>query len=147
MSTTAERKQWRDENLKMVTDALHEARYQATAIFEAPAGTRGGSIEIWTGPGKVPVIGVQLYPEDMGFELLAALTDEQDMRKVVKVLEWATTPGEGFGRFAGRPTSTDLCEHNVTIADGCGECLRGVQAGLRAQALRPAVHGTDLESA
>ena len=94
MSTVEERKQWNQENITQVLRTLSQAGYRAGAIFEAPAGTSGGSVEMWVGPGRVPVIGLQLYAEDMGFELLVPLTGDQNMAKVVRTLEWATTRPE-----------------------------------------------------
>src|SRR5262245_41960681 len=89
MKPNSERQKWNQENLQQVTDVLVEAGYRSGTLFTElrPSST----IEMWVGPGRVPVSGVQRYADDMGFELLAPLTTEMKMDDVVGALREATS--------------------------------------------------------
>ena len=82
-----QRKQWNDENLHQVVETLIAAQYQCGRQMKDKDGTR---VEFWIGPGIRPVIVVQVYAQDMGFELLTPLTTEQKMTDVIEVLKQAT---------------------------------------------------------
>ena len=78
-----EQKDWNDANIKQVVNALTAAHYHCGSEMRGP----NGRIEFWIGGGTVPVILLQVYAQDMGFELWKPLTTAQDMREVITDLK------------------------------------------------------------
>ena len=77
------------ENIKAVTDVLIAARYRSSASLGSDDGNPG-MVEFWTGPGKVPVIVLQTYPDDNGFELWVPIAQTNDMSDTLYALRDAT---------------------------------------------------------
>jgi hypothetical protein len=84
-----EKKTRNDENIRQVIDTLTAANYHCGKVFHA-AYKHPGKIELWVGPGRIPVIALQYYGNDDGFEVLAPMTHSNRMDETLSALEIAT---------------------------------------------------------
>jgi len=82
-----EKKQRNDENIQRVIDALVNANYRAGITMRGC----GHSLELWVGPGRIPVIAVQYYSNDDGFELYIPITQSNRMDETLAALRDATS--------------------------------------------------------
>ena len=95
LSAHPERVAWNQENMKRVTGVLRGAGYHPGAFYRstisgcnaAPAGE--ASIEFWIGPGAVPVIALQTYADDTGFDILTPLSNSNMMDVIIEALNEA----------------------------------------------------------
>ena len=83
MKRNSERKKWNDENIKRVTDALIDANYRSTALYSS-SGT--ATIEIWVGPGSAPILALQRYDDDMGFDVWKPVSQSNLMDDMIREL-------------------------------------------------------------
>lgn len=77
-----------DENIKAIKDRLYEAGYQCIGNMHGAGNS--GDIEFFAGPGRVPVIAVQIYAEDHGVEVWAPLSQSNRMDDTLGALKAAT---------------------------------------------------------
>jgi hypothetical protein len=85
-----DKKTWNAENVKQIVDVLTGANYRCCGLFTASG---HGVIEMWIGPGSVPVIGLQLHANDDGFEVWTPLVQSIRMDETVAALRAATGVG------------------------------------------------------
>jgi hypothetical protein len=78
-----ERKNWHEENLKKVTDALFEMGARSLAQVKGP--NRGGTLEFFAMNGKVVI--VQAYANESGLEVWCPLTASMKMTDVVEAVK------------------------------------------------------------
>ncbi len=86
MAASSEKKARNDENIAQVRKALSAAGYQCGHNMR---GT-GGDMEFFVGPGAVPVIAVQYYKHDDGFEVWVPITQSNRMDDTLAQLRAAT---------------------------------------------------------
>jgi len=79
-----EKKARNDENIQQVVDALTAANYRSGRLITSA--NKQGSVEFWVGAGRVPVIAVQIYPNDDGFEVYAPITQSNRMDETLALL-------------------------------------------------------------
>jgi hypothetical protein len=83
---TTDKKHRNDENLRQVVDVLTDANYHAGRVLKDAA----GSIELWVGPGKYPLIALQVHKNGDGFEVYVPLTQSNRMDETLVALRDAT---------------------------------------------------------
>lgn len=81
-----EKKARNDENIQQVVDVLTTANYRAGRDIRSGH----GHVEFWVGPGRVPVIALQYYANNDGFELYVPITQSNRMDETLYALRDAT---------------------------------------------------------
>jgi hypothetical protein len=82
----SEKKARNDENIQQVIDVLTAANYRAGRTILSGQ----SHIEFWVGPGRIPVIAVQYYANDDGFEVYVPITQSNRMDETLYQLRDAT---------------------------------------------------------
>jgi len=78
----SERKARNDENIQQVTKVLFDAGYHCGNSMQG----QNGHVEFFIGPGVVPVILLQYYRDDMGFELWKPIVASDRMDETLDAL-------------------------------------------------------------
>jgi hypothetical protein len=81
-----EKKTRNDENVQQVIDILTAANYRTGRTIRSGQ----GHVEFWVGPGRIPVIAVQYYVNDEGFEVYVPITQSNRMDETLYQLRDAT---------------------------------------------------------
>jgi len=81
-----DKKQRNEGNIGQVVDVLIAANYQHGRTIQ----NKNGSVEFWVGPGRIPVIAMQVYPNNDGFELWIPITQSNRMDDTLYQLRDAT---------------------------------------------------------
>ena len=86
MKHNPEKKNRNDENIRQVVEVLTSANYRCGTQIQS----KNGDFELWVGPGSVPVIALQFYKNDNGFELYVPITQSNRMDETLEALRGAT---------------------------------------------------------
>lgn len=88
-----EKKARNSENIKQVVDVLIEAGYRCGRVYGMGNMRNGGValklqgyIEMWTGPGSVPVVALQFHGNDDGFECYVPVSQSIRMDETLTAL-------------------------------------------------------------
>lgn len=81
-----QKKERNDENIAAVTKVLFGAGYRCGHTMHGS----NGEIEFFVGPGSEPVIALQYYKDDNGFEVWVPITKSNRMEVTLDALRRAT---------------------------------------------------------
>jgi hypothetical protein len=81
-----------NDNIKQVKEVLYAANYHCGSNMHGTT----GDIEFWVGPGSAPVIALQFYKNDDGFELWIPISQSNRMDETLEALRKATTPARAL---------------------------------------------------